>query len=449
MSKTRKIENEKNEIRKIKDSMNNIILFLFISMVLFTSIISTALPAYASATEKPVTESPAPDSTEEPNSDSDTVDPDTADSESDETAVPQFDSLADAALLMEASTGEILYEKASNEALPPASITKVMTLLLTFEALERGEISLEDEVYISKDAWLIEGSEMFLMVDTKVPLSEIITGISVVSANDGCIAVAEHISGSVEAFVQLMNKRAQDLGMTNTKFQNPHGLPADGHRMSAKDIATLARELIVNHPKILEIESITELKYNEILQYNRNPLLGVYPGADGLKTGWTEEAGFCLVGTAQRDDMRLISVVLKTKDEKERLNASRELLDYGYQNFEIKELIAKGESMGDTLVKNGKELNVPLKTDNSATLVIHKDKIKDIQTQLVLDEEILTAPVTKDSKVGKLDIKLDGKVLASIEVSTVQEVEKAGFFEILWRGIANFFKSLFSVSTEE
>ncbi|NLB41419.1 MAG: D-alanyl-D-alanine carboxypeptidase, partial [Clostridiales bacterium] len=203
-------------------------------MVLFTSIISTALPAYASATEKPVTESPAPDSTEEPNSDSDTVDPDTADSESDETAVPQFDSLADAALLMEASTGEILYEKASNEALPPASITKVMTLLLTFEALERGEISLEDEVYISKDAWLIEGSEMFLMVDTKVPLSEIITGISVVSANDGCIAVAEHISGSVEAFVQLMNKRAQDLGMTNTKFQNPHGLPADGHRMSAK-----------------------------------------------------------------------------------------------------------------------------------------------------------------------------------------------------------------------
>lgn len=441
MHKTEKIKN--GNLKKTKSSTKNILMFLFITILLATSMISSTLPAFATTTDKPETESPAPDS------DDQNSDPDTTDSESDETALPQFDSIADAALLMEASTGEVLYEKASNEALPPASITKVMTLLLTFEALERGDISLDDEVYISEEAWLVEGSEMFLLVDTKVPLSEIITGISVVSANDGCIAVAEHISGSQDAFVQLMNKRAQELGMTNTSFQNPHGLPADGHRMSAKDIATLARELIVNHPKILEIESMTELKYNDILQYNRNPLLGVYPGADGLKTGWTEEAGYCLVGTAERNDMRLISVVLKTKDEKERLNASRELLDYGYQNYEIKEVISKGASMGDMDVKNGKELSVPLKTDNSVSLVIHKDKISDIQTQLILDEEIITAPVTKDSKVGRLDVKLDDKVLASTEVSTVEEVEKAGFFEILWRGIANFFKSLFNASTEE
>jgi D-alanyl-D-alanine carboxypeptidase (penicillin-binding protein 5/6) len=441
MKKTRNTTNEKTV--KIKNSIKNIFLFLFISILLATSTISTALPTFAAATDKPDTESVTPDSNEAQSSNSDTPDSETEDS-----ATPQFESIADAAILMEASTGEILYEKASNEALPPASITKIMTLLLTFEALERGDISWDDEVYVSEDAWRVEGSEMFLLVDTKVPLSDIITGISVVSANDGCIAVAEHISGSVDAFVQLMNKRAQELGLTNTKFQNPHGLPADGHRMSAKDIATLARELIVNHSKILEIESMTELKYNDILQYNRNPLLGVYPGADGLKTGWTEEAGFCLVGTAVKDNMRLISVVLKTKDEKERLDASRELLDYGYQNFEIKEVISKGESMGDADVKNGKELSVPLKTDNSITLVIHKDRVKEIQTELVLDEEILTAPVTKDSKVGKLDIKLDGKVLASTEVSTSQEVEKAGFFEILWREIANFFKSLFSVSTE-
>lgn len=441
MHKTEKIKN--GNLKKTKSSTKNILMFLFITILLATSMISSTLPAFATTTDKPETESPAPDS------DDQNSDPDTTDSESDETALPQFDSIADAALLMEASTGEVLYEKASNEALPPASITKVMTLLLTFEALERGDISLDDEVYISEEAWLVEGSEMFLLVDTKVPLSEIITGISVVSANDGCIAVAEHISGSQDAFVQLMNKRAQELGMTNTSFQNPHGLPADGHRMSAKDIATLARELIVNHPKILEIESMTELKYNDILQYNRNPLLGVYPGADGLKTGWTEEAGYCLVGTAERNDMRLISVVLKTKDEKERLNASRELLDYGYQNYEIKEIISKGASMGDMDVKNGKELSVPLKTDNSVSLVIHKDKISDIQTQLILDEEIITAPVTKDSKVGRLDVKLDDKVLASTEVSTVEEVEKAGFFEILWRGIANFFKSLFNASTEE
>lgn len=436
---------KKSEIvKKSRDYLKNILLILFVAVFIAANISFTALPAFASTSEDTSSEDATLDSTTDENTDNSTEG-----AETDETAELQFDSIANAALLMEASTGEILYEKASNEALHPASITKVMTLLLTFEALERGDISLDDEVYISKDSWLVEGSEMFLLVDTRVPLELIITGISVVSANDGCIAVAEHISGSQDAFVQLMNKRAQELGLSNTQFQNPHGLSAEGHYMSARDIAVLARYLIEHYPEILEIESLTEFTYNDILQYNRNPLLGVYPGADGLKTGWHEKAGFCLVGTAKRNDMRLISVVLKTKNKEERLDASRELLDYGYQNFEIKEVISEGESLGDTDVKNGKELSVPIKADNSVTLVIQKNKIKDIQTQLVLDEEILLAPIEKDSKVGKLDIELDGEVLASTEVSTAQEVEKAGFFELLWRGIASFFKSLFNVSKGE
>ena len=182
---------------------------------------------------------------------------------------------------------------------------------------------------------------MFLEVGSKVPFKEIVTGISVVSANDGCIAIAEHISGSEEAFVRLMNSKAAELGMTNSKFFNCSGLPADGHVMSAKDIAVLCRHLIETYPEVLDIESMTEFTYNNIKQYNRNPLLANYSGADGLKTGHTNEAGFCLAGTAKKGKMRLISIVLNTVDEAQRLDASSKLLDYGFNNFEFSTVIKK------------------------------------------------------------------------------------------------------------
>ncbi|MGI6537087.1 MAG: D-alanyl-D-alanine carboxypeptidase family protein [Caldicoprobacterales bacterium] len=384
--------------------------------------------------------------------DSETIDipEDNTDSDSDldsetsnETDQYQFNSIAKSAVLMEVSSGKILYEKEADLPLPPASITKVMTLLLAFEAIERGDVSWDDMVTISERAWQKEGSTMFLEVGMQVHLEDIIKGISIVSANDGCVALAEFISGSEEAFVQDMNRKAQELGLKNTKFQNPHGLPAEGHYMSARDIAILARHLIINHPKILEIESQTEFTFNGITQKNRNPLLGTIPGADGLKTGWTNEAGYCLVGTAKKDNMRLISVVMKTSDEAERLNASRELLNYGFRNYEIAEVLQKGESVGEIDVKNGKELFLPLITKDSAKLIVEKKKIDAIEKHLVLDEEIITAPVSKNQKVGKLEIRLDGELLDYVEVVTSKGVEKAGFFELLWRGIIDFFKSLF------
>lgn len=359
-----------------------------------------------------------------------------------------FESIAQSAFLMEASTGKILYEKNADISMPPASITKIMTLLISFEALENGDVTWDTPVTISEKAWRMEGSRMFLEVGTQVPFGEIISGISIVSANDGCVAVAEHLFGTTDAFVQHMNKRAKELGLTKSQFKNTNGLPEEGHYMSARDIGVLAQYLITHYPKILEFEATKEFTYNGILQYNRNPLLGVYPGADGLKTGWTNEAGYCLVGTAKQNDMRLVTVVLNTKDDDERLAASSELLNYGFRNFEIYEVVKGGTTVEEANVKNGKEMTVPVKINNDITAVIPTEKKSDITISVKLDKEPLTAPVKADTKVGSAEIRLGDEVLATTEVITANDVEKLGFFEGLFHSIANFFKSLFKVSRE-
>jgi len=418
--------------------IRNLVLFLLVFTFMASTFIHAA-PVYASVSDETGGSEtiPSEDTNQVSNSGSETEDSNTN----------QFDSVAEAAILIEASTGKVLYEKNADEAMPPASITKLMTLLLGFEAIERGDISWDDMVHVSERAWREEGSKMFLLVDTQVKLEDIITGISVVSANDGCIALAEHISGSVEAFVQQMNNRARELGLSHTQFKNSNGLPEDGHYMSARDIAVLARQLILNHPKILQIESKRDFTFNDIYQKNRNPLLGVYPGADGLKTGWTDEAGYCLVGTAMQNGMRLISVVLKTKDEEERLAASRELLDYGFQNYEVVQVVDKGDNVGEINIKNGKELTVPVKADETVSVVIPKNKKDKIQVNITLNEDVITAPVEADTKVGKAEYRLNNELLASASISTMHDVEKAGFFEIIWREIVHFFRSLISVST--
>lgn len=354
-----------------------------------------------------------------------------------------FDTPAKSAILMEASTGTILFEKNADVSLPPASITKLMTLLLAFDAVESGAAGWDDKVNVSVKAWEIEGTRMFLEVGSKVPFKEIVTGISVVSANDGCIAIAEHISGSEEAFVRLMNSKAAELGMTNSKFFNCSGLPADGHVMSAKDIAVLCRHLIETYPEVLDIESMTEFTYNNIKQYNRNPLLANYSGADGLKTGHTNEAGFCLAGTAKKGKMRLISIVLNTVDEAQRLDASSKLLDYGFNNFEFSTVIKKDTPVSVGKVDKGKELEVELQAVNDITVVIPSKRKADIKVVPVVPEETLAAPVSKDVVFGMAEIKLDDEVLATVELKTAKDIAKAGFFERLFRSIKEFFRNLF------
>lgn len=355
-------------------------------------------------------------------------------------AFAQFETAAGSAILTEASTGEILYEKNSDVPLPPASITKVMTLLIAFEAIEQGLVDWNDDVSISEKAWRMEGSKMFLQVGDKVKLGDIITGISVVSANDGCVALAEHLYGSENAFVNVMNQRAKELGMTNSTFKNSSGLPSEGHVMSAKDIAILSRFIIENYPEILELESQREFTYNNIRQFNRNPLLGVFEGADGLKTGWTEEAGYCLVGTAKQDDIRMISVVLNTKSEQERFETSQELLTYGFRNFKKADFVEAGEIIETLNVKNGTKETVSLVANDSISLVIPVSREKDIEIITSFDDETVKAPVKKGEVLGKVEVVLDDKVLASSDLSASEDVSRLGFFKILIRNIINFFK---------
>ena len=349
----------------------------------------------------------------------------------------EFDVSAGSAILMETSTGQILFEKNADVAMPPASITKLMTLLIAFEALDEDKVEWDDPVTISKKAWEMGGSQMFLLVDTEVPFGEIVTGISVVSANDGCIAVAEHLYGSEEAFVEVMNKRAKELGLSKTKYKNASGLHVKGHKTSAKDIAVLSRYIIESYPKILELESMPDYTYNEIKQKNRNPLIGTFPGADGLKTGWTDEAGYCLVGTALQDEMRLISVVLKTDSEEERLTVSRELLNYGFMNFILSEPVSKGDIVGEVPVKNGKKFSVPLKATEDVTIVVEEDKEDDIK-KVVVDAKTLEAPVSSDTPSGVLEVKLDGEVLSKVKLTTAEETKRVNFFVRIWRAIIAF-----------
>jgi D-alanyl-D-alanine carboxypeptidase (penicillin-binding protein 5/6) len=359
-------------------------------------------------------------------------------------SLAQFESTAGSALLMEASTGKILYEKEADIAKPPASITKLMTLLLAFEAIENGQAKWEDLVPISEKAWKMEGSRMFLEVGTKVPYRDIVTGISVVSANDGCVALAEYLYGSEASFVQIMNNKAKELGMTNTQYQNASGLPAEGHYMSARDIGILTKHLLEKFPQLLEIETMTQYTFNNILQYNRNPLLGRFPGADGLKTGWTTEAGYCLVGTAQQNGIRMIAVVLNATSEDHRLQAAQELLNHGFKNFEFADAVSAGDMIGTTEVEEGKEKAVQLKLDESARVFIPIHSKAQLSYELKLDAPVLKAPIMPDTVVGEYVILHDGQVQATVPVSTAQGVERAGRLELLFRRISAFFKNLFS-----
>lgn len=354
----------------------------------------------------------------------------------------QFDTVAGYAALVEMSTGQFIYLKNADEPRPPASITKVMTLLLAFEALERGDIQWDQKTVVSERAWRISGSEMFLDVNTEVSVEDLIKGISIVSANDGCIAIAELIAGSEEAFVQRMNQRAQELGMQSTLFRNSTGLPAEGHVMSARDIAILSRHLVANFPKILEFETMREFTYNNIKQYNRNPLLGRFQGADGLKTGWTPESGYSLAGTALQNDMRLISVVLNTTSEEERFSASRELLNYGFRNFRLKTAVNAGDVLGQAPVKDGRQQTVGVTVAQDLTVIVPIAQEGDLQ--LVPQPQALKAPVEAGTPAGTLLVQLDGETIASAPLETTDAVGRANVIVRLFRAIGTFFRGLFS-----
>ena len=365
----------------------------------------------------------------------------TPEDENDAPTLMPFDVDAAAAFVLEPETGSVLYAKNADDPLPPASITKMMTQLLAFEALQGGRANLDDIVVVSEKAWRLGGSTMFLNVGQEVSFGDLLVGISVVSANDACIAVAEHLTGSEELFVQMMNEKAASLGMSNTRFENSTGLPSAGHYMSARDIALLGQEIVLHQPELLKLESQISFTFNDISQKNRNPLLGRYTGADGLKTGWTNEAGFCLAATAVQNDIRLIAVALGTESESARLNVTRQLLDYGFRNFVMQVLLSPGEIAGEVPLQKGRERE--LKVTVASPLKVMVPASQDASVELVKKlTDTPTAPISEGAKVGMIQVVINGYVVNEGALVAAEDVRQANIFVRGFRSVVDFFKGL-------
>lgn len=330
-------------------------------------------------------------------------------------------------ILMEAGTGQILYEKNPDERLPIASVTKVMTMLLTMEAIDSGKISENDTVTASERAKSMGGSTMFLETGEQISVHDILKGIAVASANDGAVAIAEHLAGSETAFVEEMNKRAAELQMENTHFVNTNGLDDDNHYSSARDVAIMSRELLL-HPKIFEYTTIwmDTLRDGKFQLANTNKLIRFYRGANGLKTGSTSKALCCLSATAERDGMQLVAAVLGAPTSKDRFAAASGLLDYGFANYKTEKAVTAGESLESVPVEKGVKPSVSVAAKKDSVILLSKKDAGEIEKKLSLPETA-AAPIIADSPAGTLEIYLDGKLYETVELVYEEDVPKKSF----------------------
>jgi D-alanyl-D-alanine carboxypeptidase (penicillin-binding protein 5/6) len=341
-------------------------------------------------------------------------------------APPSFD--AKSYILLDYQSGEALAERNADERLAPASITKLMTAYVVFKALAEGQASMDDEVYVSEKAWRMEGSRMFIEVGKRVRLADLLKGMIIQSGNDACVALAEHLAGSEAVFASMLKAGAEALGMHNSHFVNVTGLPDPEHYMSARDIALLARALIRDFPDQYWHYSQKKFTYNNITQYNRNKLLWRDDSVDGLKTGHTESAGYCLVSSAKRDDMRLISAVMGTKGPKARARHSEALLNYGFRFFETHRLYAAGEALIDPRVWMGEPETVPMGLKADLYVTIPRGQYDNLDARIELDSQI-TAPVHDGQTLGKVVVAFNGEELTQTPLVALQEVPEGG----LWR----------------
>jgi D-alanyl-D-alanine carboxypeptidase (penicillin-binding protein 5/6) len=356
--------------------------------------------------------------------------------------VPQPPKLAASAyLLMDADTGHIIVEHNADEVLPPASLTKMMTAYILAYELSAGNVSLADEVRISEKAWRTEGSRMFIQEGKFVLLEDLMRGIVIQSGNDASVAVAEHLAGSEEAFADLMNQHAARLGMTNSTFHNSTGLPSEGHVTSARDLAILARAIINDYPEHYTVYAEKEFTFNKIRQPNRNKLLWRDSTVDGLKTGHTQAAGYCLVASAKKDGQRLISVLLGAKSTESRAQESQKLLTYGMRFFESHTLYDAGESLQRVRVWGGEQdyLNLVLAEDLHVT--VPRGQAKNLEANIEINQEI-NAPVSEAQTLGTLRITLDGELVAEQELLAENAVADGGFFKSMTDGASRFFQGV-------
>lgn len=335
-------------------------------------------------------------------------------------------------VLMDYDTGQILFAKDHQKMVPPASMSKLMTVYIIFSKLKDGSLSLDDTFTVSENAWrkggaASGGSTMFLNIGENVRVEDLIKGIIIQSGNDACIVAAENLAGSEEDFAVEMNKMARKIGLKNSSFANATGLPDPNHRMSVEDLALLARHIIKEFPGYYYLFSQKTFTHNNITQGNRNPLLYSMPGADGLKTGHTEEAGFSLTASVKRGDRRLIEVMTGTKSNKERSEESGKIMNYGFREFDNYDVLAQGQKVADIPVWFGEQKEVGLVVAESLKLTLKKNKAADVKMTAVYDKPV-KAPIKKGDKLGVVRIEIPGQPNLEVPLLADRDVAKLGFF---------------------
>ena len=331
-------------------------------------------------------------------------------------------------LLIDVNSGRILAEKNIDKKIEPASITKLMTAYVVYKEIEAGRLQMDEKVTISKKAWRMKGSKMFVEVGKQISVKMLLKGLIIQSGNDASVALAEHIAGTESTFADYMNQYAQSLGMTNSHFVNSTGWPNKDHRTTARDIATLAKAIITEFPEHYKLYKQKKFTYNGIKQYNRNKLLWRDKSVDGLKTGHTESAGFCLVTSAKRDDMRLISVVLGTKSDKARASISQALLSYGFRFYESNKLYAAAESLKTARVWMGNKENVSIGLANDLVITIPRGQYKYLNAVMDINTDI-DAPINKSQTLGTLRIMYNDEELLSRPLIALQNIEKGSLWQ--------------------
>ncbi len=349
------------------------------------------------------------------------------------------DVKADSYVLMDADSGKVLLARNEHKRLPPASMTKLMTLILAIEDLEKGKVSLKDKVVASENAWRLGGSQIYLEPGEEMTFEDMVIAIAVGSANDACVAVAEHLDGSHEEFVKRMNAKAQELKLKNTHFVNAYGLPDPEHYSSAYDLAVMARYAL-RYPKILEFTSIKEynLRQGEFKLYNTNKLLWHYPGTDGFKTGWTNEAKFCLVATAKRNGLRLISVVMASPEKGGNFRDAMNLFNYGFAKYAYRSFFAARSQCGLVDVGKGVDGRVEVICTQEVGASCLKGEEKDITYKRELVKYI-DAPVKKGQKLGEIKVYNAGRLVKTVELVAYRDIERCS----LWQEIARTMSKIF------
>lgn len=353
-----------------------------------------------------------------------------------------FETAARNAILMDYDTGEYLFEKNIAESVPPASMSKLMTVYILMSKIKDGSIKLDDTFSVSENAWrkggaATGGSTMFLSIGDNVSVENLIKGIVIQSGNDACIVVAENVAGSEDDFVILMNKTAKKLGLKNSHFENATGLPHPDHRMSMEDLAILARHIIKEFPELYHYFSQKEFVYNNIKQGNRNPLLYTMKGADGLKTGHTEEAGFCLAASATKGERRLIEVMSGMSSNRERSEEAERLMSWGFREFNNFKILTKGQTVATAKVWYGKEDSVNLTVADDVLKTVHMSQQDNVKATAEFDEPV-KAPIKAGQEIGTIKIEIEGQSPLNVPLIAANDVSETGMLGKFWANIKYF-----------